>query len=129
MEDLKSEIISMSLKQDTLDKLDWLGGALKIDSRSEIIRNAVNLLGLEIKNQSTVKGRISALLVLIHEHANTTKKMHFIQGLVKTHLHNHLENKSCLDVFVLEGNASEIKSLSQEFQKDKKIKIAKLIIL
>ena len=122
MEKEKSEIISMSVKQETLDKLDIIGKELGIDSRSEIIRSAVNLLDLEIKNQSQIKGKISALLILIHEHANTTNKIHSIQNLVKTHLHNHLENESCLDVFVLEGNSNEIKSLSQQFQKDKKIK-------
>lgn len=125
----KSEIISMSLKKETLEKLDSLGKELNIGSRSEIIRSAINLLDLEIKNQSRIKGKISALLILIHEHANTTKKIHHIQNLVKTHLHNHLENKSCLDIFLLEGNSEQIKSLSQEFQKDKKIKISKLIIL
>jgi len=129
MEDGRSEIISISLKQDTLDKLNLLCGELNVGSRSEVIRSAVNLFSLEIKNQSVIKGKISALLVLIHENANTTKKMHLGQKLVKTHLHNHLENKSCLDVFVLEGDAREIKSLLQGFQKDKKMKIVKLVAL
>jgi|SRR3989344_4132901 len=126
----KNKIISMSLKQEDLEKLDYLTSFLKHEGRSETIRASINILDLESKSIEKAKGKITSLLILTHNHSkNISQISHTYQEIIKTQFHTHLKNHKCAEFLILEGNAEEIKSLSKNFQKDKKVTLSKLIIL
>jgi len=124
----KSEIISISLKKDTLEKINYLTEKLKLSGRSETIRNAISLLDSENKSLEKLKGKVSGILIIIHKHSkNTLKLSHIYQRNIKTHMHSHLENDQCIDIFIVEGKSDEIKEMKNTFQKDKRTIVSKLI--
>ena len=53
---------------------------------------------------------------------------HKYEDLVKTQVHNHLESHKCLEIFILKGDAGSIKKLAEDFQTNRKIDFAKLIV-
>ena len=124
------KIISMSLKEEDLLGLNSLTKKLNLKSRSETIRKALALLDQEQKYLEKSKGRISGILIIIHEHSkNTLKISHEYQHLIKNHNHSHLANHKCIDSFIIEGQSSEIKQILKNFNKDKKTLLVKLIII
>jgi len=124
------KIISMSLKEEDLSGLNSLTKKLNLKSRSETIRKALALLDQEQKYLEKSKGRISGILIIIHEHSkNTLKISHEYQHLIKNHNHSHLANHKCIDSFIIEGQSSEIKQILKNFNKDKKTLLVKLIII
>jgi len=126
----KDNIISMSLKNQDLINLNILTKKLNLKSRSETIRKALELLNQEQKSLENTKGKVSGILIIIHEHSkNTLKISHEYQHLIKNHNHSHLANHKCIDSFIIEGQSSEIKQILKNFNKDKKTLLVKLIII
>ena len=126
-----ADIISVSLNDETLRELDSLQKSLGFSGRSETIRAAIRLLSADSKERTRLKGAITAVLIVIanEEHsAAITDISHDFQKLIKTQLHNHLETHNCFELFVLQGDASLVKSLFERFQTSKKIAFAKLIV-
>ena len=124
------KIISMSLKEEDLSGLNSLTKKLNLKSRSETIRKALALLDQEQKYLEKSKGRISGILIIIHEHSkNTLKISHEYQHLIKNHNHSHLANHKCIDTFIVEGQSSKIKQILTNFNKDKKTLLTKLILI
>ena len=124
------KIISMSLKEEDLSGLNSLTKKLNLKSRSETIRKALALLDQEQKYLEKSKGRISGVLVIIHNHSkNTLKISHLYQHYIKNHNHSHLDDHKCIDTFIVEGESSEIKGILSNFNKDKRTIISKLIVL
>lgn len=120
----------MSIPDDYLDKIDSLTKDLNLNGRSETIRNAIELLALESKLTKKITGKVNAILIITHLHSkNTSKISHTNQDLIKTHIHTHIKDEKCTDFFILEGDAEKIKNLSNNFHKDKKTILSKLIIL
>ena len=126
---MENKIISMSLHDDILEEIDSLKKDMGFKGRSETIRAGINSLSAERKNRNKLKGKINATLSVVHNHAkNVGKLTHEYQDIVISHLHNHLDNNKCLDVFILKGNSSLIRDLVERFQKHKKIEQVKLTV-
>src|SRR3989344_5038881 len=125
-----SKIISISLDEKTLNKLSSLSKELEHKGRSETIRNAVALLDIENKNIRQHKGNCNSILLVLHSHSKSIEKeSHEIKDLIKIHLHNHLDNKDCLEIFLLSGLIEKIHSFTKRLNKDKKVRLTKIIII
>ena len=125
-----SKIISISLDENTLKKLYVITEELEHKGRSETIRNAINLLDTENKNIRKLKGNCNCVLLVVHSHSKSIEReSHKIKDLIKTHLHNHLDNKDCLEIFLLKGLIEKIHSFAKKLNKDKKVKLTKIIII
>ncbi len=125
-----SKIISISLSEKELDALNELQTEGDFLGRSETIRTALELLKLEEKTLSKNKGISDALLILIHKHSKYISKIiHKNENLIKTHLHNHLKDHRCIEIFIMQGDANKIRELSKEIQNKKDIFLSKLIFL
>ena len=126
-----AEIISMSLSSETLDELDAMQKLLGFSGRSETIRAGIKSLLSEKKELSQMKGKVDAVLLVIHADKHTqdvAEIRHKYPGIIKTQVHNHLENDKCLEIFVVSGTAEKIKALANDFRVNKKIDYSRVIV-
>ena len=125
----KHKIISMSLTDDFLAELDNITKEIGFSGRSETIRAGIKTLREEQRQRSKLKGKINATLSVVHYHAkNIGRLAHDYQDIITSHLHNHLDNDKCLDIFILKGNSELIRNIVDSFQKHKGIGQVKLIV-
>ena len=54
---------------------------------------------------------------------------HTYDKLITTHLHNKIDRDRCLEIFVLKGNANQIRGMNKLFQSNKKMDNVKLIAM
>ncbi|MBI2664884.1 CopG family ribbon-helix-helix protein [Candidatus Woesearchaeota archaeon] len=123
-------VISISLSEKILKEID----ALKEEGyagRSEVLRAGLRSLMAETKDKSKLRGLIDGVLLVMHDDLHTEQASeirHRHQRIIKTHIHNQLDNDKCLEIFVVGGDAEKIRELTDAFQTNKKIDFAKLIV-
>ncbi len=125
-----SQIISMSLNDKILKDIDRLQKEMGFSGRSETIRAGLRMLIADKKEKSRLRGTADAVLLVIHEDrisGEVSELRHKHEDLVKTQVHNHLESHKCLEIFILKGDAENIKKLAEGFQTNGKIDYVKLI--
>jgi CopG family nickel-responsive transcriptional regulator len=124
-------IISLSLNKTILEEIDRLQEEHGYSGRSELIRAGLRLLISESKNSENIIGEIKAILILIHNHDDeqvVSNIKHKFKGVTKTQIHSHFGEEKCLEIFVLEGEAKNIKEMVRLFQTSKKMDLIKLIV-
>ena len=123
-------IVSVSLNDGILKEMDVLQKALGFSGRSEIVRAGIRQLAAEEKDRQNLVGFIHALLMVVHSEESekqVTDMKHGYDELVQTHLHSKIRGDRCLEVFLLKGQAEEVKKMTKEFQSNKKMDHVKLI--
>jgi CopG family nickel-responsive transcriptional regulator len=105
------EIISLSLDEETLDKIDDIQQKASFDGRSELVRTAVENLHQEVEDKNKLEGELNALVVVRHPHKKEQRIAqisHKHDEVVTTQLHSKLDGENCLEVFHTHGNADKI---------------------
>ena len=123
-------IISVSLKNETIAELDKLINTGGYKSRSDAVKTAVHLLSREIDEQNRADGKVSGILILIHDErheAAFSNARHQFEDLIKTLIHNQLGAGKCLELFLLEGRSEEVKELIKACRKSGRAEYLKLI--
>lgn len=116
------EIISLSLDDTTLDKIDAIQEKTSFDGRSELVRTAIESLYQETNKLSDFENRLNALIVVRHNHASEgtiSDIAHRFESIINTQLHSNLRNGNCLEVFHVDGDAEEIKQFYKTFKSSK----------
>ena len=124
-------IISISLTDEILEEIDRLQKELGFSGRSEVMRAGARMLLADDKEKEALEGRLNSVLLLIHAQKVedvVTEIKHEFEDIISTHIHNHLREDKCLEVFILEGDAARIKQLVRLFQTNRKMDYVKLII-
>lgn len=127
-----AEIISMSLDEETLTNLDTLQKELGFSGRSETIRQCIRLFTNEQKQSRKLSGEINGIVLVAHPDEHTEKVSairHAYQSIIKTQIHNHLENHSCLELFIIKGPAENVKRMIRDLQGSKKMTLVKLLVV
>ncbi|MGA7898006.1 MAG: CopG family ribbon-helix-helix protein [Nitrososphaeraceae archaeon] len=125
-------IVSVSLSEDLLDDLNKLQKRLGFTGRSEIIRASVRTMISEEKKKEDLIGDIHALFLVTHDEKSDdeiNEMRHTYDKLITTHLHNKIDRDRCLEIFVLKGNANQIRGMNKLFQSNKKMDNVKLIAM
>lgn len=125
-------IVSLSINDDLLREMEEMMKELGYTGKSELIRAAVRTLIAEKREQEGITGQVSSILIASHnEEAEevVTGLKHQFERCINVHLHSKQESGKCAEVFILKGEASDIKRMLNEFQKNRKIDYAKLIPL
>jgi CopG family nickel-responsive transcriptional regulator len=120
-------IVSISLNNDILTEIDKLQKALGFSGRAGIR----NLLADE-KDRQDLYGELFAVLLAIHDEKSddqVTEMRHDYDKLITTHIHNKIDRDRCLEIFLLKGEAAEIKDMTKKFQSNKKMDHVKLIAM
>ena len=105
------EIISLSLDEATLDKIDEIQDKGSFNGRSELIRKAVERLHQEAMDNQKLEGELNAVIVARHPHQKEqeiAKISHKYDTVITTQLHSKLSGEKCLEVFHTNGPASDV---------------------
>ena len=125
-------IVSISLNDDILSELDRVQKTMGFTGRSEIIRAGIRNLIAEEKQQGNLAGLIHAILMVIHDEESeqvVTGIKHNHENLIGTHLHSKVDGNKCMELFLLHGDASEIGTMTRDFQTNKKMDNVKLVTM
>jgi CopG family nickel-responsive transcriptional regulator len=124
-------IISASLSDTTLQELHRIQKMMGFSGRSEAIRAAIRMLATESKERETLAGKVTGILLLIHDHeaeSLVTKMKHTFLDIIHTQLHNRFKEGKCLELFLLEGEADRVREMTEAFQRADGIEFVRLLV-
>ncbi|MEK6865790.1 MAG: CopG family ribbon-helix-helix protein [Thermoproteota archaeon] len=125
-------IVSISLNQEILSELDKLQKTMGFSGRSEAIRAGIRTFVSEEKQKSQLTGNIHAILLVVHndefDHVVSGIKHNF-EDLITTHLHSKIEGEKCMELFVIDGDAERVSTITKDFQVNKNMDTVKLVTL
>lgn len=125
-------IVSISLNQEILLELDKLQKTMGFSGRSEAIRAGIRTFVSEEKQKSQLTGNIHAILLVVHndefDHVVSGIKHNF-EDLITTHLHSKIEGEKCMELFVIDGDAERVSTITKDFQVNKNMDTVKLVTL
>jgi CopG family transcriptional regulator, nickel-responsive regulator len=125
-------IVSISLNKEMIKELDRLQKAMGFTGRSEIIRAGIRTFVQEEKQKQDMTGKRNALLTVVHADEfddQVAGIKHDYEDLIKTHLHNKIDGNRCVELFLLDGDARKIESVTKGFVTNKKMDTVKLMAL
>lgn len=123
-------IISISLNKKLLEEIDSLKDELGYSGRSEVIRTSTRMLIADNNEKKSLQGEINSLLILIHDQKaedKVTDIKHDFEDIINTQIHSHLKDDKCLEIFIMEGDAERMVTLTKQFQTSRKMDYIKLI--
>jgi CopG family transcriptional regulator, nickel-responsive regulator len=124
-------IVSISLNESIIQELDKLQKFLGFSGRSEIVRASVRNLLLEEKRIEELSGVLHSVLLVIHNEKSDqeiSEIRHGFDKIINTHIHNKIDKDRCLEIFVLYGDAKEIKNITKKFQGNRKMDQVRLVV-
>ncbi|MDH3203251.1 MAG: CopG family ribbon-helix-helix protein [Nitrosopumilus sp.] len=123
-------IVSISLNDEILSELDKLQSTMGFSGRSEAIRAGIRTFVSEEKQKSDLSGKIHAILLVVHndefDHV-VSGITHNFEDLITTHLHSKIEKEKCMELFVIDGEAEKISTMTKNFQTNKNMDTVKLV--
>lgn len=124
-------VISISINDELLSKLDMLLSVQGFSTRSEIIREALrDYVTTDVWEDG--KGPLIATGMVISNKKSESPLNaihHKYEGVVETTLHTHLDEKYCLEIFILKGETEEIKEFLTELKGLSGVKAVKHALL
>ena len=126
------KIISFSLSDKNVKDMETIQDSWGLSNKSEVVRAGLREALQKIETEKQLQGKICALIILQHSH-ETEKfvsdiKHEFIK-LIKSQNHAEVETDYCIDVFLLKGNADEIKKMKNALGNNRKIKKIEMVLL
>ncbi|MFZ0224430.1 MAG: CopG family ribbon-helix-helix protein [Candidatus Nitrosopolaris sp.] len=125
-------IVSVSLNRTILDDMDKLQKSHGFSGRSELVRAGIrNLLSEERKRQD-LSGMLHALFLAVHDEDSdeeVTEMRHVYDKLINTHMHSKIDRDRCLEIFLIRGDAYEVKEMTKKFQANKNMDNVQLIVM
>ncbi len=125
-------IVSISLNDEILSELDKLQSSMGFSGRSEAIRAGIRSFVSEEKQKSDLSGDIHAILLVVHndefDHV-VSGITHNFEDLISTHLHSKIEKEKCMELFVMNGDAEKVSTMTKNFQINKNMDTVRLVAL
>ena len=125
-------IVSISLNDEILTELDNLQKSMGFSGRSEAIRAGIRSFVADEKQKAELSGNVHAILLVVHndefDHIVSGIKHNF-EDLITTHLHSKIEGEKCMELFVIDGEAERVSTITRDFQTNKKMDTVKLVAL
>ena len=123
----------VTLDKDLLDKLNQFMEVMGYTSRSRLINEALNIYIVE-RSALLEEGKAVGIIAIVYEHhvSNIEHELTHIQhdyiDIIISTLHVHLDEANCLQIIVVRGSISKIKSLIVELEEKRGIKILRHIL-
>lgn len=98
--------------------------------RSELVRAAIRMMMNENRERSRLSGEVSGLVVVTHdteEEEPVTRLKHEYDQIIKTHIHSKLTPSTCVELFLVHGDAKTVSAMSKAFQAQDEMKSSKFI--
>lgn len=125
-------IVSISLNEEILSEIDKLKSSMGFAGRSETIRASIRSFVAEEKQKVELSGNIHAILLVVHndEYDDIVSHLkHNFEDLITTHLHSKIEGEKCMELFVIDGEAQRVSTITRDFQINKKMDTVKLVTM
>jgi CopG family nickel-responsive transcriptional regulator len=126
-------IISVSIPEKLLEKVDHSLNEEGFANRSEMIRQALRAFMTEGKNLRELEGEITATVTIIYERKAKRERISDIQhsygDLISTFLHAHIDEDHCLEVIVVKGESNILKKLVDALRSNEQIIQIKVAVL
>ena len=123
-------MVSLSFPESMLKEMDEIQKNSGFTGRSELVRAAIRMLLEDSREKAVAAGEMNGLLIVTHDEdqeAPVTKLKHQYEDIITTHVHNKTKTSMCIEVFVVQGDAKKINSMSKSFQAEDKMKSSKFI--
>jgi CopG family nickel-responsive transcriptional regulator len=124
--------IGISLPKHLLDQFDQIINYRGYSSRSEGIRDAIRSYIQYYKWMADVKGERQGVITMIYDHDQRgllvllTDIQHEFKGIIQASLHSHVTEARCLEVILLRGDGTQLKSLAERLMSQKGVESVKL---
>jgi CopG family transcriptional regulator, nickel-responsive regulator len=124
--------IGISLPKHLLDQFDQIINYRGYSSRSEGIRDAIRSYIQYYKWMADVKGDRQGVITMIYDHDQRgllvvlTDIQHEFKGIIQASLHSHVTESRCLEVILLRGDGTQLKSLAERLMSQKGVESVKL---
>jgi len=129
---MRMPIVSISLNDEILLELDKLQTSMGFSGRSEAIRAGIRTFVSEEKQKADLSGNIHAILLVVHndefDHV-VSGITHNFEDLITTHLHSKIEKEKCMELFLINGDAEKVSTITKDFQTNKNMDTVKLVAL
>lgn len=126
-------IVSFSIPNSLLEKVDQYVKEQGFANRSEIIRHALRAYMSESRRLDELQGRITAIITIVYRREakrnQITDVQHNFGPAVLTFLHTHIQEGYCVEIIVARGDAQVINALIQALKANEQISEAKVTIL
>jgi len=128
-------VISISLPDGLMEKLDKFMKERGYYSRSEAVRDALRNLILESDIEKGKHEKVAATIMVTCDYERRdvdmriTRIRHEFDDVVIENLHRHIDNKYCLEIFIVEGPSHRVLSLLGRLRGIRGIYQVKSIIL
>jgi len=129
---MRMPIVSISLNDEILNELDRLQKSMGFSGRSEVIRAGIRTFVSEEKQKSDLSGNIHAILLVVHNNEFdhiVSGITHNFEDLITTHLHSKIEKEKCMELFVIDGDAEKVSTMTRDFQINKSMDTVRLVAI
>jgi len=113
-------VVSISLNDTLLEKIENLQEDIGFSGRSEVIRTALRNFIEQKEELEDLAGEKTAVLTVKHVN-DAGLDIHDFQGLVRSQLHDHDESGDCIQVFVVSGQVEKIVELKESLESESKV--------
>ncbi len=124
--------IGISLPKHLLDQFDQIINYRGYSSRSEGIRDAIRNYIQYYKWMADIKGERQGVITMIYDHDQRgllvvlTDIQHQFKEIIQASLHSHVTESRCLEVILLRGDGTQLKSLAEHLMSQKGVESVKL---
>ncbi len=124
--------IGISLPGNLLDRFDEVINYRGYSSRSEGIRDAIRSYIQYYKWMGDVRGERQGVMTMIYDHGQhglvvvLTDIQHEFREIIQAALHSHVTESRCLEVILLRGDGTRLKSLEERLRSQKGVESVKL---
>lgn len=107
-------VVSVSMPQELVDRLDEYADDHGYTGRSEVLREAARDLLTEFDDRQLSGRPLMAVVTVTFDYQTTDVEAEMIElrheheGLVTANVHSHVGQHRCMELFVLEGEMDEI---------------------
>lgn len=122
----------MSLPKTLLNQFDNVLKDRGYNSRSNGIRDALKDYIIRYQWMNKIEGERMGVISVIYDHHYTgilediTDIQHLYQDEINATMHIHMNEKNCLEVIVVKGDAKDIRDLTEKIMKLKGVEHVKL---
>jgi len=123
-------IVSLSIPDSMMKDMEDLEKSFGFTGRSELVRAAIRIMMNEERERSGLSGEVSGLVVVTHdteEEEPVTRIKHEFDPIIKTHIHSKLTPSTCVELFLVHGDAKKVSAMSKAFQAQDEMKSSKFI--
>ena len=124
--------IGISLPKNLLDRFDEIINYRGYSSRSEGIRDAIRSYITHYQWMSDVKGDRQGVITMIYDHGQRgllpllADIQHEFMSIIQASLHSHITHDRCLEVILVRGDSSVLKTLVERLMSQKGVESVKL---